>query len=1050
MLKKILMVVLIGICNILIITAVFAAEEDVYDAAGDEQATFISVAPDALMLLDLSGSMAWNPQGGDKIWGLNTSCAPDATSACSGDGCSGGYCSEAKTSCDVNCSRLAIAKRALYGILNDDNNSQIDSQDSNSLGVRLGYMRFKDGNDTSANYAKGNILLIRGIGSTYQQIYCSAGATGNCLSANYSCASGECIAGAIANGGTPLASALNEAKLYMDYHKSHDDAKDCRQKFIIFITDGADTYACGGDGGECGDASYKRRREAVAKAKAAADAGYKVFMVGFGGSMPVYLQNSLNWMAYYGGTDNPLVENTGSATAYDPTVVVSCQDETVFASGVCQGDTYADWFAATNDPGSASLTGYAFLATNAAELTAALKTAIATVKESTYSFTQSSVQAVRTLDENFLYEASFEPLVPPNNDSFWKGHLKRYSINSSGYVSATADWDAGEILKTTGGGDRSIYTLLGGVMTEFTGGATGNITKTHLDVLTDAKRDEIITFVRNGEQSGANINWKMGDSFHSSPITIGTPSVYYFDTVEKPVPSTAQTAFEIYRQNHLRPSDEGKRLLVLGANDGQFRAFKLGEASSGGGTELWSFIPPNLLKKLQAISHASHPTSLSHQYFVDGPTFVSDIWTGTGTGETKDPGHWKTYLVMAEGRGGNMTLWSSSGNCDTGLNNIYDSGAYPYYCGYYAFDVTETTAVPPTFKWRVGGASALTATQGNHLAQPWSKMVLGRVKISGNERWVGFFSAGYSGTDCKGGGSCDTRGKGFYVVDAKTGEILWTFTHSGPDGAVNGAMDYSLVATPAVIDWDNDGFVDTVYVGDLGTNMWRFKFCLNADGASCGTSNWSGRMFLDASSGQIRPIFNKASVVRDDKNNVWVYFGTGDVTDPTAPNAQEHFYGMKDNRTSTYTISDIDNITSDSQTYDPNSTTLVGWRIQLAGGGQKILAEPTVFQGIVYFTTYTPGSATNPCESGGDANLFAVDYITGAGKYDAGVRSSYIGQGIAGSPVVSFNPSEGGGVDIYVGTSEASGVHTQKQDTPDEGGLNRTNILYWRDLRLQN
>ena len=62
---------------------------------------------------------------------------------------------------------------------------------------------------------------------------------------------------------------------------------------------------------------YARRREVVAATKQLADAGYKVFVVGFGSTMPTYLQNTLNWMAWYGGTDNPLLSNSGSKTAYN-------------------------------------------------------------------------------------------------------------------------------------------------------------------------------------------------------------------------------------------------------------------------------------------------------------------------------------------------------------------------------------------------------------------------------------------------------------------------------------------------------------------------------------------------------------------------------------------------------------------------------------------------------------------------------------------------------------------------------------------------------------
>ena len=108
----------------------------------------------------------------------------------------------------------------------------------------------------------------------------------------------------------------------LDAHKATDDAKECRQKFVILITDGSDTYGCSGDGSECDGGRYKNRREAVAKAKALGDAGYRVFVIGFGTAMPPYLRNTLNWMAFYGKTDNPNSANTGNPAAYS--IVTGC------------------------------------------------------------------------------------------------------------------------------------------------------------------------------------------------------------------------------------------------------------------------------------------------------------------------------------------------------------------------------------------------------------------------------------------------------------------------------------------------------------------------------------------------------------------------------------------------------------------------------------------------------------------------------------------------------------------------------------------------------
>ncbi len=52
-----------------------------------------------------------------------------------------------------------------------------------------------------------------------------------------------------------------------------------------------------------------------------------------------------------------------------------------------------------------------------------------------------------------------------------------------------------------------------------------------------------------------------------------------------------------------------------------------------------------------------------------------------------------------------------------------------------------------------------------------------------------------------------------------------------------------------------------------------------------------------------RPIYTLAAVAKDASGNLWVYWGTGDKTDPTAANAQEKIFAVKDTDwTSTRTI----------------------------------------------------------------------------------------------------------------------------------------------------
>jgi len=85
----------------------------------------------------------------------------------------------------------------------------------------------------------------------------------------------------------------------------------------------------------------------------------------------------------------------------------------------------------------------------------------------------------------------------------------------------------------------------------------------------------------------------------------------------------------------------------------------------------------------------------------------------------------------------------------------------------------------------------------------------------------------------------------------------------------------------------------------------------------------------------------------------------------------------------------MENITSVGSTY---TGTEQGWFINLTGDGEKMLAEPTVFGGVVYFTTYTPPSASDPCAQGGTASLYGVDYITAPGPSTQEVLILYVQQ----------------------------------------------------------
>jgi Tfp pilus tip-associated adhesin PilY1 len=887
-------------------------------------------------------------------------------------------------------------------------------------------------------------------------------------------------------GGTHLAAALDEAKLYLDDNKNADTNAACRKKFVILLTDGEDTLACSGDGTEDQSDQYKRRRESVAYAKKLADAGYKVFVIGFGQNMPDYLRNTLNWMAYYGGTDNPNLANSGSVigtSAYAisaglyPSGISSCQAVSTPDPG--DGSAVYNTDGTVTLSGTYPLGGYAFFAADADTLAEDLRTAINIIRESTYSFTQASVQSSRTSDENYIYEASFEPIL---DDPFWHGHLKKYLIKPDGTVGGlVTNGDAAANLEVKDGSLRTMKTYINGSLITF---------NTSIDPAyfgynsTDtASRDAVVGYIRGLSPSGGTVYdpdseagvgiYKLGDVFRSTPITVATPSYFFNDNRDSctSCPCTAtntksQSAFASFRSTHCRASscssdsDQAKRLVVVGANDGQLHAFK-----TMGLSEAWSFIPPNLLPKLNMITHSTHPTTLSHEYYVDGQITVADVWLGTGDGTCKNAADWTTLLVFGEGRGTKPNTWSQSQYCDSyfNSNSMYDSTNYPYYCGYYALNLNDS--LNPAYMWHITGSStdAIEASLGPYFGDAWSKMMIGRVMYNNGtsvvEKWAGFIGAGYNGSTCTvttSGTNGDCRGKGFFVIDLSNGRILWSFTIGSSDTKTTGKnMKYSVPSDAAIVDIDGDGFVDTAYIGDLGGNIWRSKFCKAADSTSCAITSWSGtRLFDGTTLSPVRLIYSAPAVTRDDLGNIWVYWGTGDKNDPLniSSTYTEKVFGLKDNNpASPYGIDDLKNITT--STFDNTSTAYKGYYINLATG-EKMLAEPVAFGGVIYFTTYTPpGTSTTSCTQNGTAKLYGINYTTGAGVFDNGNRSINIGSGIPSAPVVSMEPGGTGIADIYVTVSGGyldTGKNTGRVNFNTPGGpSNMTNILFWKDRRLE-
>ena len=108
---------------------------------------------------------------------------------------------------------------------------------------------------------------------------------------------------------------------------------------------------------------------------------------------------------------------------------------------------------------------------------------------------------------------------------------------------------------------------------------------------------------------------------------------------------------------------------------------------------------------------------------------------------------------------------------------------------------------------------------------------------------------------------------------------------------------------------------------------------------------------------------------------------------------------------------------TNNNSYVPIVDPYKGWFIQLSKSGnslEKVLSKPSLFNRLVYFTTYTyTQSSSDLCLTASSSNLYVVDSSSGGGALSVGSltdllgtpsqRSEPIGFGIPSAPVISVN-----------------------------------------------
>jgi type IV pilus assembly protein PilY1 len=193
-------------------------------------------------------------------------------------------------------------------------------------------------------------------------------------------------------------------------------------------------------------------------------------------------------------------------------------------------------------------------------------------------------------------------------------------------------------------------------------------------------------------------------------------------------------------------------------------------------------------------------------------------------------------------------------------------------------------------------------------------------------------------------------------------------------------MKYSIPSDIARVDANDDTYIDRLYVGDMGGQMWRFDIS---------DSGLRGKIIFDSSWGESakRKIFYPPDVTLEKGNYEMIFFGTGDREHPKDISKVDRLYAINDkNPASPLKESNLYDATADLlQTGDAAELAKLnaseGWYIKLnERPGEKCLSNSVLFYGAVYYTTFQPtfGTGGDICFLGeGVARLYALAYKTG-------------------------------------------------------------------------
>jgi type IV pilus assembly protein PilY1 len=457
-------------------------------------------------------------------------------------------------------------------------------------------------------------------------------------------------------------------------------------------------------------------------------------------------------------------------------------------------------------------------------------------------------------------------------------------------------------------------------------------------------------------------------------------------------------------------------MVYAGANDGMLHGF-----NGTTGTEQFAYVPsalflgPNGTPQVDGLAQIGNPNYVHHNYVNATPAAFDIDFNHIGPPPYVGS-DWHTVLIGGLGKGG---------------------------MSFYALDITDPVNQMTTESAAAGKVlwEFTDSTMGYSYGVP---VVVKTVKYG----WVAILTSGYNNAD----------GYGYlYIVNPKTGVLL-------EPPIKTPSLSNGLTQASAFVKDFSDETTDSVYVGDLNGQVWRFDLT--------GTPSSYPQPVLLATVkdafGVAQPISTAPLIeIHPVTRKRYVLFGTGvllAVTD--LPNSQQQsFYAIIDGTASGFntvstpiTRGNLTGITNAQlNTVGTNGSIIantllagtLGWYTDLGTDpgppiiGWRVILNPQAFNGIVTFATSLT-TATDPCSPQGSSRVYAIDYAT---------VDSVLQPTVVGNPVPSFDLYTVAAINLrFAGANGAPEIVVGfTNGLPEKVAANLTSslairILNWREI----